>query len=78
MDAIHHSNALKWKLFTVMARSEHGKWEYIMKDIYDEPDGPSKYMLNVREVLNKIKAKFYKLEPGTADWADIVRERISA
>ena len=26
MDATHNSNALKWKLFTVMARSEHGKW----------------------------------------------------
>lgn len=26
MDAMHNSKALKWKLFTVIARSEHGKW----------------------------------------------------
>ena len=26
MDSTHNTNALKWKLFTVMARSEHGRW----------------------------------------------------
>lgn len=26
MDSTHNSNALKWKLFTIMARSEYGRW----------------------------------------------------
>ncbi len=52
--------------------------EYATKDIYDEPDGPSKHMLDVREVLEEIKTKFYDLEAGTVDWEDDVRERISA
>ena len=26
MDSSHNTNALKWKLFTIMARSEHGRW----------------------------------------------------
>ncbi len=26
MDATHNTNTLKWKLFTIMARSEHGRW----------------------------------------------------
>ena len=47
--------------------------EYVTRDIYDEPDGPSKHMLDVREVLNEIKFKFYELEAGTADWEDDVR-----
>ena len=53
-------------------------YENITRDIYDEPDGPSKHMLDVREVLDEIKAKFYELEAGTAKWEDDVRERISA
>ena len=52
--------------------------EYVTKDIYDEPDGPSKHMLDVREVLEEIKTKFYDLEAGTVDWEDDVRERVSA
>ncbi len=52
--------------------------EYVTKDIYDEPDGPSKHMLDVREVLDEIKTKFYELKAGTVDWEDDVRERISA
>ena len=35
-------------------------------------------MLNVREVLDEIMAKFYDLEAGMMDWEDDVRERISA
>ena len=46
-------------------------------DIYDELDGPSKYMLDVQEVLDEIKSKFYELEAGAAEWEDEVRERIS-
>ena len=52
--------------------------EYVIKDIYDELDGPSKLMLDVREVLDEIKAKFYDLEANTVDWEDSDRERISA
>ena len=52
--------------------------EYVIKDIYDEPDGSSKHMLDVREVLDEIKTKFYKLEAGIVGWEDDVRERISA
>ena len=52
--------------------------EYVTRDIYDEPDRPSKHMLDVREVLDEIKSKFYELEAGTAEWEDDVRERISA
>ena len=52
--------------------------EYVTKDIYDKPDSPSKYILDVRKVLDKIKTKFYNLEAGTIDWEDDVRERISA
>ena len=52
--------------------------EYIVKDIYDKPDGPSKYILDVREVLDEIKTKFYNLKAGTVDWENDIRERISA
>lgn len=52
--------------------------EYVIKDIYDESDGFSKLMLDVREVLDEIKAKFYDLEANTVDWEDSDRERISA
>ena len=52
--------------------------EYVTKDVYDEPDGPSKHMLDVREILDKIKTKFYELEAGTVGWEDDVRKRISA
>ena len=51
---------------------------YVTKDIYDELDGPSKHILDVREVLDEIKFKFYELKAGTAEWEDEVRERISA
>ena len=40
---------------------------YVTKDIYDELDGPSKYILNVREVLDEIKFKFYELKTRTAE-----------
>ena len=33
--------------------------EYVTRDIYDEPDDPSKHILDVREVLDEIKSKFY-------------------
>ena len=52
--------------------------KYVIKDIYDEPDGLSKLMLDVREVLDEIKAKFYDLKANTVDWEDSDRERISA
>ena len=35
-------------------------------------------MLNVREVLDEIKVKFYALKINTMDWEDSDRERISA
>lgn len=35
-------------------------------------------MLDVCEVLDKIKTKFYELEADIVDWEDDVRERISA
>lgn len=40
--------------------------KYVIKDIYEEPNGPSKHMLEVREVLDEIKTKFYELEENTA------------
>ena len=41
--------------------------EYAAKDIYDEPRGPSKQMLDVREVLDDIKTKFYEIEERIAE-----------
>ena len=41
--------------------------EYVIRDIYDEPDDSSKHMLDVRKILNNIKSKFYELKVGTAD-----------
>lgn len=38
--------------------------EYVTKDIYDKPDGLSKHILYIREILDKIKAKLYELEAG--------------
>lgn len=35
-------------------------------------------MLEVREVLDEIKTKFYELEENTASWEDDNRARISA
>ena len=54
--------------------------EYVTKekDIYDEPAGPSKHMLDVREVLDEIKAKFYELETDAAGWENNVREQVFA
>ena len=40
--------------------------EYVIKDVYEEPDGPSKHMLEVCKVLDEIKTKFYELEENTA------------
>ena len=57
---------------------EYATQEYVVKNIYNEPDGPSKYILEVREVLDEIKRKFYELEENTASWEDKNRARISA
>ena len=38
--------------------------EYVIKDIYDELDNFNKHILNVREIFDEIKTKFYKLKIG--------------
>ena len=52
--------------------------EYVTKDIFDEPEGPSKHMLEIREVRDKIKTKFYRLEENTSSWEDDDKTHISA
>ena len=41
---------------------------YATKDVHEAIGGPSKHMLEVREVLDHIKTRFYDLEELTADW----------
>ena len=50
MDSTHNSNSLKWKLFTLMARSEHGRWI------------PCAYMLSMTEDGNIIGAFLRKVK----------------
>ena len=52
--------------------------KYVIKNIYDELDGFSKLILDVREVLDKIKTKFYDLKANIVDWENSDRKRISA
>ena len=42
--------------------------EYATKDIYDEPGGPSKHLLEVREVLDDVKNVYYQMHEIMADW----------
>ena len=51
--------------------------EYVIKDIYEESDDLSKHMLEIREVLDEIKIKFYELKENIALWEDDDRARIS-
>ena len=39
MDSSHHTNHLKWKLFTVMVRSEYGRWIPYAHMLTDHEDG---------------------------------------
>ncbi|KAL9068918.1 MAG: hypothetical protein Q9161_005891 [Pseudevernia consocians] len=50
--------------------------KYVTKDVYNEPDGLSKHMLDVREVLDEIKAKFYVLKANIVDWEDSAQEAL--
>ena len=52
--------------------------EYAEKDIYDKPGGPSKQMLDVREVLDDIKKRFYEIEERTAEWDEQTRITIAS
>lgn len=44
-------------------------------DEYKDIEGPDRYDLQIRKVLNSIKEKFYELTKHTADW--IAEERDS-
>ena len=53
--------------------------EYIKSGVYDEPDGPSKHMLQVREVLDDIKNHFHAIEDNmkAMDFSADKRHQIS-
>ena len=51
--------------------------EYAAKDIYDEPGGPNKHVLEVREVLDDIKNMFYNMNEVMADWDTEKRNKVS-
>ena len=51
--------------------------EYAAKDIYDEPGGPNKHLLEVREVLDDIKNVFYNMNDIMADWDTDRRNKAS-
>ena len=51
---------------------------FVVKEIHDQIDGPSKHMLNVREVLDHVKNRFYELEEDLADADPDFRERVSS
>ena len=51
--------------------------EYAAKDIYDEPGGPNKHVLEVREVLDDIKNMFYSMNAFMADWDTDRRNKVS-
>ena len=42
--------------------------EWVVKDIYDEPGGPTKHLLEVREVLDDVKNAYYQMQEIMADW----------
>ena len=39
MDSTHNTNTLKWKLFTIMSRSEHGRWVFCAHMLSPTEDG---------------------------------------
>ena len=51
--------------------------DYATKDIYDEPGGPAKHLLQVREVLDEVKAAYYEMHELMADWDADRRNAIS-
>ena len=50
---------------------------FVIDEVHNQIGGPSKHMLEVREVLDDIKNRFYDLEEATASFADEHRERVS-
>lgn len=51
--------------------------EYATKEIYDEPGGPTKHLLQVREVLDDVKNVYYQMHEMMADWDADKREATS-
>lgn len=49
---------------------------YQIKEVYEEIDGPSREMLQVREVLDDIKKKFYEIEEITSTMDQEVRRQV--
>ena len=50
---------------------------FIVDEVHDQLGGPSRHMLEVREVLDNIKNRFYDLEEATVLFDDEHRERVS-
>lgn len=42
--------------------------DFVAKGIFDEPGGPNKHLLQVREVLDDVKNSYYQMQEIMADW----------
>lgn len=42
--------------------------DFVAKEIFDEPGGPNKHLLQVREVLDDVKNSYYQMQEIMADW----------
>ena len=62
------SSATTWSVYEGTTRT------YQIREIHDVIDGPSRQMLQVREVLDNIKSKFYKFEELTSTMDEEVKK----
>jgi len=44
--------------------------EYVIKDIHEAIEAPDKHLLEVREVLDSIKDRYYETAEQTANWTE--------
>ena len=51
--------------------------KYVIKNIYKKSNDFNKHIFKIREILNKIKTKFYKLKKNIALWENNDKIRIS-
>ncbi|MCJ1270062.1 hypothetical protein MMC22_009956 [Lobaria immixta] len=49
---------------------------YAVNEIYETIGGPSRHELEIRQVLDHVKTRFYGMEELTADWDSERRDKI--
>lgn len=49
---------------------------FAVNEIYETLGGPSRLELEIREILDHVKTRFYEIEELTADWDSERRDKI--